>query len=53
MYKSFILVGRLDDPTSVEGLELASDALIKIASLKAPFASHGDQSGTHNRELAF
>ena len=52
MYNSFILVGPLDDPTSVDGLEFASDAFIKIISLKAPFESRGEQSGTHSRKMA-
>lgn len=52
MYNDFVLVGPLDDPASVDGLELASDALIKIASLEAPYVSRGDQSGTHSREMA-
>ena len=51
MYNDFILVGPRDDPAEVRGVTLASEALIAIAQAKAVFASRGDDSGTHTREL--
>ena len=52
MYNDFILVGPLDDPAGVQGMALAKDALTAIASSEAVFASRGDDSGTHSKELS-
>ena len=51
MYNDFILVGPEDDPAGVRGLPLASQALKVIAEAGVMFASRGDDSGTHTREL--
>jgi tungstate transport system substrate-binding protein len=51
MYNDFILVGPIDDPAAVRGMALASQALTAIAQANAVFASRGDDSGTHSREL--
>jgi len=52
MYNDFILVGPLDDPAGVQGVALAKDALSAIADAEAVFASRGDDSGTHSKELS-
>lgn len=51
MYNDFIIVGPPADPAKVKGDKSAADALKKIAEAKAPFASRGDDSGTHKAEL--
>ncbi|MEA2023000.1 MAG: substrate-binding domain-containing protein [Actinomycetota bacterium] len=50
MYNDFVIVGPTDDPASVDGATLASDALAAIAATGATFASRGDDSGTHSKE---
>ncbi|MBX9926617.1 MAG: substrate-binding domain-containing protein [Hyphomicrobiaceae bacterium] len=52
MYNDFVIVGPATDPAKVTGSKNAADALKKIAEAKAPFASRGDDSGTHKAELA-
>lgn len=52
MYNDFILVGPADDPAGAQGMTLAADALASIAAAGAPFASRGDDSGTHTKELS-
>ncbi len=52
MLNDFILVGPAADPAGIRGLEKAADALTRIAASKAVFASRGDDSGTHTKELA-
>lgn len=52
MYNDFVLVGPAKDPAQIEGMEDASRALAKIAAAGAPFASRGDHSGTHKKEMA-
>lgn len=52
MYNDFVLVGPAKDPAGIEGMEDASRALTKIASSGSPFASRGDNSGTHQKEMA-
>jgi tungstate transport system substrate-binding protein len=51
MYNDFILVGPQEDPAGIRGMSIAADALTSIARGKATFASRGDDSGTHTREL--
>src|SRR5215510_3951118 len=51
MYNDFVIIGPEADPARIRGLKAAA-ALKRIADAKAPFASRGDQSGTHVRELA-
>lgn len=50
MYNDFILVGPVDDPAGVQGMEHATNALKAIAAAQANFASRGDDSGTHTKE---
>jgi tungstate transport system substrate-binding protein len=51
MYNDFILVGPEEDPAGIRGASIAADALASIARARATFASRGDDSGTHMREL--
>lgn len=51
MYNDFVLLGPGSDPAGVRGLEDVAEALRRIAGTKAPFASRGDDSGTHKAEL--
>ena len=50
MYNDFVLVGPKDDPARVNGLATAKEAFQKIAESSTPFASRGDDSGTHTKE---
>ena len=52
MYNDFIIVGPKGDPARVAGMTRAADALQGIRKAGAPFASRGDQSGTHAKELS-
>jgi tungstate transport system substrate-binding protein len=51
MYNDFVLVGPASDPAGIRGLAEAPTALARIAAAEAPFASRGDDSGTHKKEL--
>ena len=51
MYNDFVIVGPKSDPAGVAGMTDATAALQKIAAAEAPFASRGDDSGTHKAEL--
>lgn len=51
MFNDFVLVGPKADPAGLKGLRDAKAALAQIAGAKAPFASRGDDSGTHRTEL--
>ena len=52
MHNDFVVVGPPDDPAGVADAGSATEALTKIADAKASFASRGDDSGTHTKELA-
>jgi tungstate transport system substrate-binding protein len=52
MYNDFVLVGPSADPAGVRGMTLASEALAAIAQAGETFASRGDDSGTHTKELS-
>ena len=52
MYNDFVIVGASSDPAGIAGSNNTVEALKKIADAKAPFASRGDDSGTHKAELA-
>ena len=51
MYNDFIFVGPPADPAGVKQTRSAVDALKRIANSKALFASRGDNSGTHKKEV--
>ena len=52
MYNDFVLIGPKSDPAGVSGMTDVAAALDKIAQAEAPFASRGDDSGTHKKELS-
>jgi len=51
MYNDFVVVGPQSDPAGLKGINSLTEALVKIASTEAIFASRGDNSGTHKKEL--
>ena len=51
MYNDFVVVGPANDPAGVADMNDVQGALTKIAEAGAPFASRGDDSGTHKAEL--
>jgi tungstate transport system substrate-binding protein len=48
----FTIIGPADDPARVRAAPTAEEALRRVAAAREPFASRGDSSGTHARELA-
>ncbi len=52
MFNDFVIVGPSDDPADAHDARTATDALTAIADEAAPFASRGDDSGTHKKERA-
>jgi tungstate transport system substrate-binding protein len=52
MYNDFVIVGPSSDPAGIGGSKDAAAALAKIAESETPFASRGDDSGTHKKELS-
>lgn len=52
MYNDFVIVGPKADPAAIRGGSDAVAAFARIARAQAPFASRGDDSGTHKAELA-
>jgi tungstate transport system substrate-binding protein len=52
MYNDFIVVGPQADPARVRGLGLGKEAFKAIMESGQKFASRGDKSGTHTKELA-
>lgn len=50
MYNDFIVIGPENDPAAIKGND-TKQALAAIAKKNAPFASRGDNSGTHKMEL--
>jgi len=50
MYNTFEILGPPDDPAGIRGMEPEA-ALTKIATSGHKFASRGDESGTHQREM--
>ncbi|MCA1773551.1 MAG: substrate-binding domain-containing protein [Halomonas sp.] len=51
MYNDFVIVGPSDDPAGIEDSDSIDDAMQRIAESQSPFASRGDDSGTHRAEL--
>ena len=51
MYNDFVIIGPDNDPAEIAGVASAAQALSKIAKNNASFASRGDNSGTHKKEL--
>ncbi|MGF1594480.1 MAG: substrate-binding domain-containing protein [Kiloniellaceae bacterium] len=52
MYNDFVVVGPAADPAGVAGSSDVTGSLARIKEAQAPFASRGDDSGTHKAELA-
>lgn len=52
MYNDFVIVGPAADPAGLDGMSDAETALVRIAEGGALFASRGDDSGTHKKEMA-
>lgn len=52
MYNDFVIVGPEGDPAEIRNAKTITQALEAIAGRKAIFASRGDDSGTHKKELA-
>jgi tungstate transport system substrate-binding protein len=52
MYNDFILLGPKADPAGILGRESVKDAFNAILNAEATFASRGDKSGTHSKELS-
>jgi len=52
MYNDFIVVGPPADPAGIRGETNIISALQKIAVSEAAFASRGDDSGTHKKEIS-
>jgi tungstate transport system substrate-binding protein len=50
MYNDFVVVGPASDPAGVAAARTAGAAFRRVAAVKAPFVSRGDDSGTHKRE---
>ncbi len=51
MANDFVIVGPAADPAGITAMADAAAALAKIAAAEAPFASRGDDSGTHKKEM--
>ena len=52
MYNDFVIVGPASDPAGIAGMKDAAAALAKLAGSGAKFASRGDNSGTHKKEMS-
>jgi tungstate transport system substrate-binding protein len=52
MYNDFVIVGPKSDPAGIKGAADVAAALATISEKEAPFASRGDDSGTHKAELS-
>ena len=52
MYNDFIIVGPKHDPASIQGVSSAVEAMTTIFESNEPWASRGDESGTHMKENA-
>ena len=52
MYNDFVIVGPESDPAGVGGSKNVTEALSRIKNSEAAFASRGDDSGTHKKEVS-
>jgi len=50
MYNDFVILGPANDPANVALATTVYDALQRISASQSPFASRGDNSGTHKAE---
>jgi tungstate transport system substrate-binding protein len=51
MYNDFVIIGPASDPAGIKGKSI-KDAFAMLKDKKAVFASRGDNSGTHKKELS-
>ncbi len=51
MYNDFVIVGPATDPAKIAGKKSVAEAFAAIATKNALFASRGDNSGTHKKEM--
>lgn len=51
MHNYFVIVGPENDPAGIEGMDANAALEAIVASEDAIFASRGDESGTHSKEL--
>ncbi|AOY60219.1 tungsten ABC transporter substrate-binding protein [Desulfococcus multivorans] len=51
MYNDFVVIGPAEDPAGIKGQSI-KEAFGRIQAKQAVFASRGDNSGTHKKELA-
>jgi tungstate transport system substrate-binding protein len=51
MYNDFVIIGPAKDPAGIKGKKM-KEVLAAISAKKAVFASRGDNSGTHKKELS-
>ncbi|MFC1488868.1 substrate-binding domain-containing protein [Thermodesulfobacteriota bacterium] len=51
MYNDFVIIGPAKDPAEIKGKSI-KDALQALKTKRATFASRGDNSGTHKKELS-
>ena len=51
MYNDFVIIGPAKDPAGIKGKSI-NDTMKTILAKKALFASRGDNSGTHKKELS-
>ncbi len=52
MHNDFVIMGPASDPARIKGSKNARVALERMSLGRAPFFSRGDDSGTHQKELA-
>jgi tungstate transport system substrate-binding protein len=52
MYNDFVLIGPAADPAGISGEADIAAAFARIAERRAAFASRGDDSGTHKKEMS-
>ncbi len=50
MVNDFVIIGPAEDPARITAAETAIEAFAAIAAAESPFASRGDDSGTHRAE---
>jgi len=52
MYNDFVIIGPKSDPANISNITNVQTAFLKIANTTQAFASRGDDSGTHKKELS-
>jgi len=51
MYNDFVIVGPKNDPADLRGMKDVTAALMQLSKAQSTFASRGDDSGTHKKEM--